>query len=398
MLNLDDALQIVLDHTPVLPPTTVPLAECVGRALAEDIFADQDDPPYRRSAMDGFAARGADVAAAPTTLTVVEHVVAGHAPTRTVGPGECARIMTGGIVPAGADTVVMLEDTASDDPGRVTIRRAQKAGANVCAQGENFRAGDHVLAAGTTLGPSAAAALATLGIDPVPVFGLPTVCHLATGDEVVPVDHIPGLGQVRDSNSTGFAALLRPLGIQARHLGIAPDEPTALRPLVAEGLRSDVFAISAGVSRGDRDHVPDVLRELGVEVLFQTIALKPGKPTVFGVAGTTLVFGLPGNPVATQTVTRLLVLPALRRLSGHSDHRPHYLAGTLAVPASHKPGRRSFVPAFVESDGERLLAEPVAYRGSGDMLGLSRANALVVLAEDRPSWEAGELVPVLLTG
>ncbi len=240
--------------------------------------------------------------------------------------------------------------------------------------------------------------LATLGVDPVPVCGLPTVCHLATGDEVVPVGSALRLGQVHDSNSVGLAALLASLGIRVRHLGIASDERDALRALVAQGLQSDVFVVTAGVSRGDRDHVPGVLRELGVELLFETVAVKPGKPTVFGTLGERLVFGLPGNPVSAQVITRLLVLPALRKMSGHAGHRPQWLTATLAQPLQHRPGRRSFVPATVTSEGGRLFAAPVSYQGSGDMLGMARGNALIVLDEGVAAWEAGQVTDVLMLG
>ena len=399
MTGYEDALRIVLDHTPVLGPSTVAVTECVGRALAADIHADRDDPPYNRSAMDGYAVRSEDVATAPAVLAIVEHIAAGQVPTRTVGTGECAKIMTGAIVPAGVDAVVMVEDTAPPEAGRVTINRAPARGDNICLQGEDFRQGDRILTAGQTIGPAHAALLATLGVAQVPVHELPTVSMLATGDEVVPVAATPALGQVRDSNSAGFAAQLAPLGVRVDLLGIAPDERGALRDLVERGLASDVFAVSAGVSRGDHDLVPGVLRELGVELLFETVAIKPGKPTVFGRRGGTLVFGLPGNPVSSQVATQLFVLPALRKMGGHASHLPAWMTATLAAPASHKPGRRSFAPATTRWEGGQLLATPVrSYRGSGDMLGLAIADALIVLLEGRAAWEAGEQVQVLPLG
>jgi molybdopterin molybdotransferase len=397
MIRYEDALRIVLEHTPVLPATTVPVTECVGRALAADVFADRDDPPYTRSAMDGYAVRCEDVASVSAVLTVGEHVAAGVTPSRTVAPGECAKIMTGAIVPEGADAVVMVEDTEPAEPGRVMIVRTPRLGDNICPQGENFRRGDRVLTAGETIGPPHAALLATLGVEQAPVHRLPTVSMMATGNEVVPVGGTPGLGQVRDSNTAGFAAQVAPLGIRVDLLGIAPDDPAAVKRLAEQGLQSDVLAVSAGVSLGDHDFVPDILRELGVELLFETIAVKPGKPTVFGKLGDKVVFGLPGNPVSSQVVTRILVLPALRRMCGHASHLPAVVTATLTEPLSHKPKRRSYRPGTVRYEDGRLLATHTrSYRGSGDMLGMATGNALLILAEDRAEWGAGELIEVLL--
>jgi molybdopterin molybdotransferase len=398
VVSYEEALQIVLAHTPVQPAEEAPLSDCAGRALAAEVYADQDNPPYTRSAMDGYALRAEDVAPAPAQLRVVDHLAAGHSPSRAIGPGECAKIMTGAVVPAGADTVVMLEDTSEAGAEGVIIARPPRRGDNICLQGENFRAGDKLLPAGQTIGAPVAALLATLGRDPVPVHRRPTVSHLATGDEVVPVGSTPRRGQVRDSNSVGFSALLAPLGLRVENLGIAADNRETLAGMMQRGLQSDVFAVTAGVSRGDCDYVPEVLGELGVEVLFETVALKPGKPTIFGKRGDKVVFGLPGNPVAAQVVTQLLVLPALRRMSGHLACLPPTVTATLTEPCSHRPKRRSQLPAIVRCEAGRLLVTPVPYRGSGDMLGLARGNALLVLAAGVAAWAAGDQVEVVLTG
>ncbi len=398
MIRYEEALRIVLERTPVLAATAVPITECAGRALAADAYADEDNPPYTRSARDGYAVRSEDALSAPASLAIVEHLGAGQLPSRALGPGECARIMTGAIVPEGADAVVMFEDAEPAGTERVTLHHAAGRGDNICPQGENFRRGDRVLAAGETIGPAQAALLATLGVEPVPVHRLPTVSMMATGDEVVPMNSQPRLGQVRDSNSAGFAAQLAPLGLHVNLLGIAPDEREALLRLVRRGLEDDVLVVSAGVSRGDHDLVPDTLRELGVEVLFEKVAIKPGKPTVFGMRGDQLVFGLPGNPVSSQLVTRILVLPALRKMCGHARCVPPTMPATLTEPLSHEPKRRSHVPATVRHQGGRLLATPVrSYRGSGDTLGMASGNALIVLAEDRATWDAGAEVEVLPT-
>ncbi len=398
MISYHQALQTILARARPLPATTVPLTEALGRPLAADLCAGQDDPPFRRSAMDGYAVRAGDVVAAPTELSVVAQIMAGQTCSRVIGPGECARIMTGAAVPEGADTVVMVEDTEPAAAERVTIRRAPQQGDNVCLQGENYRAGDRLLTAGQVISPARAGILAALGAAQVPVHELPTVSVLATGDEVVPVEATPEPGQVRDSNSPGVAAHLAELGLRPRLLGIAPDDREGLLPLLARGLESRVLIVSAGVSQGDLDLVPAVLRELGVEVLFEAVAIKPGKPVLFGVRSDTLVFGLPGNPVSAQVVMRILVLPALRRMAGHAACLPPTATALLTQAARHKPGRRSYVPATLRAEGGRLLVTPVApYQGSGDLRGLALGNALMVLPPERAQWAAGEEVEVLPT-
>jgi molybdopterin molybdotransferase len=397
MISYEEALRTVLEHAPVLPVTAVPVTDCAGRALAVDVRAEQDDPPFDRSAMDGFAVRAEDVADTPTDLTAVAQIMAGQIPGRTIGPGECARIMTGAIVPEGADTVVMIEDTKAAGAGRVTINRAPRRGDNICLQGENFRGGECLLTAGETIGPARAGILAALGVAQVPVHGLPTVSVLATGNEIIPVGATPSRGQVRDSNSVGFAAHLAALGIRPRLLGVAPDDREALLPLLAQGLEGRVLAVSAGVSQGDLDLVPGALRELGVEVLFEAVAIKPGKPVLFGTRGDTLVFGLPGNPVSSQVVTQILVLPALRRMAGHSSFLPPNVTALLTEPVKHKPNRRSYLPATLRSEGGRLLATPVpGYQGSGDLRGLALGNALIVLPQGQAQFDAGAEVEALL--
>lgn len=396
MLAYEEALRLVLENAQPLPTEEVPLRAAQGRPLAADVLADRDSPPFDRSAMDGYAVRSADVAIAPAELAVMGTLVPGQVPGGAVGAGQAVKIMTGAIVPPGADTVVMVEDTEGPQPGHVIIGKAPRRGDNVCLQGENYRQGELLLSAGQVIGPAQAALLATVGLARVPVPRLPTVRMFATGSEIVPVEAVPGVGQVRDCNSAGFGALAATIGIVVEHLGIVADEAEALRQAAQAGLAGDVLVVSAGISMGECDLVPAVLRELGVEILFEHIAIKPGKPALFGRRGDTLVFGLPGNPVSLQLTTQVLVLPALRKMCGWADPMPPVVQANVTERVSHRPRRRSYLPAVLRSEGGSLRVTPVDYQGSGDILGPARGNAWIILPQGVEAVEEGQAVEVLL--
>ena len=405
MISFEEAYRTVIETAGRLGPgakTNVPLEESLGLALAEDVRSDRDIPPFNRSAMDGYALRSADVARCPAELDVAEVVPAGRMPQREVARGRCAKIMTGAPVPEGADAVVMVEHTEAAGEGRVRILLPVEAGANVCLLGEDLRRGDTVLRAGRSIRPQEIAVLASLGFAEVPVFAPPRVAVLSTGNEIVPVGSPVKPGQVRDCNAYSFAARAGLEGARVALLGIASDDVEALDTLLADGLTRDMLVISGGVSVSERDLVPDSLRRLGVELIFEKVAMKPGRPTVFGLRGRTLVFGLPGNPVSVQVIAELLVVPALRLLSGHAEAGPRTARAILTAAVKHKGGRRTHVPVALgasEVEGEaRLTATPVEYHGSGDFVGFSRADALAVLPEAPGKMEAGTAVDVVLLG
>jgi len=390
MVPFDDALQIVLRETPSLPAEEVALGDALGRVLAGDVAADRDLPPFDRAAMDGYAVRSADVAAAPVALEVVGEVRAGQWPDLVVGRGQAVRIMTGAPVPDGADAVQQVERTQPLDEFRVTIRTAVGAGANVAPRGCEVRQGEVVLGAGRVVDPAAIAVLASAGRDRVRVARRPVLALLVTGDEIVEVGSRPEPAQVRNCNGPAVAAQARLAGADVRLLGVAPDRQEAIAGALRPGLDSDVLVVSGGVSAGDYDLVEPALHELGATFLFTKVAIKPGAPLVFGRLGRTLVFGLPGNPVSAQATFDLFVRPALLKMQGARVLSRPRVEVELLGPVRNRSGRRSHVPARVRFEGGRLAARPVRSMGSGDLAAHARANALVVIEAGRTQAKAGE--------
>jgi molybdopterin molybdotransferase len=398
MVPFEEALAIVLAEARALPGEDVALEEALGRVLAEDVASDQDLPSFDRSAMDGYALRAADVAAAPVALDVVGEVRAGQWPDLAIGPGQAARIMTGAPVPKGADAVQQVEKTQPLDEFRVTIQAAVAAGANVAPRGSEARAGEIVLARGRTIDPSAIAVLASAGKARVRVGRRPVLALLVTGDEIVEVTAPTGPGQIRNSNGPAVAAQARLAGADVRLLGVAPDRQEATVAALRAGLGADVLVVSGGVSAGDYDLVEPALLELGATFLFTKVAIKPGAPLVFGRLGEALVFGLPGNPVSAQVTFDLFVRPALLKMQGSRALERLRVRVELLAGVKNRSGRKSHVPARVRFEGGRLVARPVRSMGSGDLAAHARANALVVIDADREEAAAGETAEALLLG
>jgi len=397
MLSVAEAQQIVLAHTRPLPPALVPLTPAaLGLVLAEDVASDLDMPPFDKAMMDGFAVRAADVPEGRAVLTVVEEVLAGQTPRMAVGAGQCARIMTGAAMPAGADAVVMVEQTRALEGDRVEVRdRPIQAGQNVLPRGREMRRGQTVLAAGAVLRPQEFGLLAAVGRTAARVVPAPAVAVLSTGDELVEPDRVPGPGQIRNSNGPMLAAQVCRAGAVPCFLGVAPDRLETLRSLVAEGLRSPVLVLSGGVSVGKRDLVPEVLANLGVRPHFHKVAMKPGKPVFFGSREANLVFGLPGNPVSALVCFELFVRPALRRLRGHAEAAPPVVQAALAEDFRYTADRPTYHPARLEDGTHGWAVRPVPWFGSADLRALAQANAFVVLPAGDHRHRAGERFPVL---
>lgn len=398
MRTPQEAVSIILERScPLTGLEELPLAAAVGRVLARDVLSDLDLPPFRKSAMDGFAVRTADFAGAAdgeTALRQVGEARAGAPFPAALAPGECTAIYTGAEVPAGADAVVMVERSRREGE-RVLLADRPRPGQHVCERGEDLAAGQLVLAAGRRLRPADLSALASVGCQPVPLWPRPRVVVLTTGDELVPPERRPGPGQIREGNTLHLSAMVRAAGAEVLDTAVLPDDPGVLRAAFSAALeRTDVLVTTGGVSMGDYDLVGQALAAAGVEEIFHKVAIKPGKPIWFGARGRTLVFGLPGNPVSCLVGHEVFVRPALARLGGAEEEvAPRLSLGRWEGPLLSAHGRQQNLPVDVEpgADGVPRLV-PVPWRSSGDVVALTRARGLAVL-EAGAELESGGLVP-----
>jgi len=399
MIEFDEALSIVLSAAPGPDGTVeqVLLERALGRVLAREVRSDVDMPPFDRSGMDGFAVRAADTAAVPATLKVVLDVPAGVMPDRAVGPGEAAAVMTGAPVPEGADAVVQVEWTSGFCGAEVEVHRSVAAGVNISPRAEIVASGDAVLPAGKVVGPEEVALLAATGCDPVPVHPLPRVAVLSTGDELVAHTGVPGPGRIRDSNGPTLAAFLRTLGLEPALAGRVRDDREEMREAIGAALEHDCVLLTGGVSAGTYDFVEDVLAALGVTIHTRRVAIKPGKPTVFGTRGSCMVFGLPGNPTSALVIARVLVAPALRKRMGLPAEPPRRIRARLAEPIRKKPDRLWFVHGVLRR-GEELEVVPLPSHGAADLAAASRGECLIMAPRGLEGLPAGAAVDVVVWG
>jgi molybdopterin molybdotransferase len=398
MLSYHDALSTIrqrVAQAAAKPPLELlRLEHARGRVLAEDVAADRDYPPFHRSTRDGFAVRSSDLAHVPATLTNRGEVRAGEHFAGKIGPGECVSIMTGAPLPAGTDAVAMLEH-AEVSGSSVTVHRTVGLRENVVVQGSEARQGDVVLRYGRRLGAGEIGLLASVGKPETSVFLPPQVAILPTGDEVVPVEQRPDWFQVRNSNAHALAAQVAAAGGVPRVLSIARDDRDTLRHLIEEGLESDLLALTGGVSKGKYDFVRDVLKDLGAEFHIESVAIRPGKPLVFGQVKGKIFFGLPGNPVSTYVTFEVFVRPALAMIGGGIWEEPVFLRARLAEPFRHKLGLTVFMPARVETHHGHPVVRLVGWQGSGDLVGVAAANCFLVIHPDQTDIAAGDWVDVL---
>jgi len=393
MISVEEALAILARESRASAPAEVDLGHARGCVLSETIVADRDFPPTDRSAMDGFAVRASDVRPG-VTLEVAGELRAGQplAGAR-LGPKQAIRIMTGAVVPAGADAVVMVERTAEDRAaGRVTIDDEPRPGQHIRRRGEELRGGNEVLSAGTPIRSAEIAALASVGRARVRVHRRPVVSVLTTGDEIVEPGERVEDHQVRNSNGHTLCAQLAEMGLDARDLGIVGDARGDLDRRLVEGLASDVLLISGGVSAGEYDLVGAALADAGMRLLFHKVAVQPGKPLLAGRTDRCLVLGLPGNPVSAYTCFAIFVAPALRRMMGDPHWEnveiPARLDGELRANAR----RATYRLATLERKDGTVVAKPVRAAGSGDVLSLSRSDGFIVTPAGERSLRTGESV------
>jgi len=390
-----EALRIVLENAPALPAERVPAARALGRILCEPIRAGRDLPPADNSAMDGYAVRRADLLGAaperPVELALAFEVAAGALAARALRAGEAARILTGAPIPPGADAVVRQEDVERVGEG-LRLRAAPGPGENVRPAGEDVRAGEEVLAAGTRLGPAELGMLAALGRSQVAVHQRPRVALLSSGDELVEPDGDLRGGRIASSNSSSLAAQCRELGLEPVYLGIARDTPEDLERIFRAGLSADLVVSSAGVSVGDRDYVRGVLEKLGASLLFFGVQIKPGYPLVFArlprEAGP-LFFGLPGNPVSAMVTFEEFVRPALRQMMGHRALFRPTLRARLAERLAKPAGRLHFVRVRLERRGGEIVAFATGNQSSGVLRSLTRAQGLLLFPAEETELAPG---------
>ena len=400
MLSYEDARLKVIEVTAGL--RRIPAREkakpqnSAGRILAQGIVADRDYPSFDRATRDGFAVRTADCRKPGAKLRVIGEIRAGGEFAKAVSAGECVQIMTGAAVPQGADAVVMIEHTRTGArENEVTIERAAESGMNIVPRGSESRAGDVLLRAKTRIGYAEIAIVAQVGRTELHVYRKPRVAILSTGDEVVAVEAQPGPFEIRNSNGASLAAQAELAGAEAVLLGNAPDRVEELREMIERGLQEDALVLSGGVSMGKYDLVEEVLRGLRAEFFFDAVAIRPGRPAVFGICRGKPVFGLPGNPVSTMVTFELLAVPAVDILSG-SEARPlPLLKAKLSKDVEQKAALTHFLPAVVEwPNGEAIVTE-LPWEGSGDIAALARGNCFLVVHQSKLKLTAGEWVDVL---
>lgn len=393
LIDADEAARIVLEHIPVLGVEHVVLSESLGRVLAEDLVADAPLPPFPSSAVDGYAVRAAD---AGKTLRVLGESAAGRPFDGTIAPGSAARILTGGVVPDGADVVVMVEDVQIAGE-TVTVPSGLKPWTNFHKVGDDLRAGDRLLAAGTQLGAAEIGVAAATGHARLPVRRRPRVALTSTGDELVEVGETVGPGQIPDSNRWALLAALREAGSDVHVLGIAPDRPDPLRRVVVDALRdADALVTSGGVSVGTHDLVKPLLESLGT-VYIGRVKLKPGKPFTFAtLPGDKVAFGLPGFPVSSLVTFEVFVRPALRKMQGFDQLQRPTLPVRLGYDARPTAERTEYQRVRLHREGGDLVADTTGSQSSSRLLSLAGAHALVKVPAGDQVLKKGSVVDAMI--
>lgn len=389
MISFDAAYSLVLNSVINLPVEEVGLHASFGRILAEPVISDMDMPPFNKSAVDGYACRKADMA---NLLEILEVVAAGQVPRKSVGENQCTKIMTGAMLPDGADCVLMVEDTEVVGCKHIKYK-SDKVKTNICLLGEDVRTNEVVLSPGVEILPQHIAVLAALGYAQVKVFRKPIVAILSTGDELVEPEQKPNIGQIRNSNGHQLVAQVVRAGGVPNYMGIVEDTERATFDAVKLALESsDILLLTGGVSMGDFDFVPSVLIRCGVDLLFDSVAVQPGKPTTFGKTDAgKLVFGLPGNPVSSFMQFELLVRPAMHAMMGGNSNF-QFEKRVLAADYSRKrTDRLAFVPVTISNSGEVF---PTEYHGSAHIFSLPNSNAIMAVPLGVSELKKGDKVDV----
>ena len=390
--SFEEAVRLILDAVSPQEFESVPLLDSLGRVSAVDVSAPWSTPRYDNSAMDGFAVRAADCVPG-RTLKIAGYMPAGRTPVPLLGPGCAIKIMTGAPIPASCDAVVPFE-AAEEVNGTMRLKKPVASRQHVRFAGEDISAGDTIVARGTVIRPVHIGVLASFGKKDTVVYKEPKVAVLSTGDELVENPEDLVAGKVLDSNRWAIAAAVRECGAIPVMLGIARDDAQSHRDKLQEGLHADVLITTAGVSAGDRDLVRDILAELDVRPVFRGVRVKPGSPTCFGLLGSTKVFSLPGNPVASLIAFEEFVKPALLKMMGHQRVLNPFVPAILASDVHKRPGHARLLRVRLEQREGMLWAWSAGKQDTGVQKTLLRADALALLPEDRISFSAGEAMSV----
>lgn len=388
MLTFDQASDIIQQIRPDLNTERIPLNQSLRRVLAEDLRADSDVPAFDRSAMDGYACRKSDVGNA---LKIIGEIPAGTEPKSRVGENECMRIMTGGLVPEGADFVVKQEDV--EVHGKDWVRCTGPAGKdNIRKKGEDLRKGDLVLKAGCIISPRHIALLASGGLVEPMVYCKPTIAIISTGNELVPPDSIPGPAQIRESNGSQLFAQSAAMGLDPVYLGIAKDDKIHLTSLISKAVHSNTITmLSGGVSVGDYDYVPEILKDLGVTVLFHRIQVKPGKHLIFGMKDGHYVFGFPGNPVSSFVLFEVMVKQFLMQCMGFKGESANMLLPLAGDFQTNSTGLVQFLPVAIDGEGQ---VQTISYHGSAHVHAYADAFGIMEIPAGIHILKKGEKVKI----
>ncbi|MDI6733428.1 MAG: molybdopterin molybdotransferase MoeA [Planctomycetota bacterium] len=412
MITVEKALEIIRENLPEPQFETVGLSDASGRVIAEDVLSDIDMPPFDKSAMDGYAVRSEDIKLPPVELEVLEIVPAGKTPVKEVKPGKAIKIMTGAPVPSGADAVIMVEDTQYEPATRtVRVFKGVKKHVNICFKAEDLKEGDKVVNSDTKLTPQHIGLLAAVGKSRLRAYKYPSITIATTGDELVEITQLRckmGTAEIRNSNTYSLMAQLNKVGFKPVSLGIIRDDMETLTEKISEGLKgggADILILTGGVSMGDYDIVEDVLKKLKVDILFNKVAIKPGKPFVFGRASRGggaggLIFSLPGNPVSCFVITEVFIKAALSILCADKTIKNQIVQAVLKKPITNTSNRQQYIPARLwetergqKADRDALwMVEPLASHGSADIVSICRANAFIIVPPDSAPLEAGAVV------